>query len=183
LDHIVTTRTLKDVHFGAGLEIGCGTGKNTLFYATICDTLISVDFSESMIEKAKIKLRERKNVQFNTMDITIPWSYPDASFDIVSCNLLLDHIQNIDFVFMEAFRVLKTGGKFFLCEYHPFRQYQQKAARIGGSKGGEHILSYRHDISQFLTTALKTHLSLEKIEEHWLEEDQFPRLVSFLFKT
>lgn len=38
-------------------------------------------------------------------------TYPDASFDLVLCNELFEHVQDLDLAFEEVVRVLKPGGQ------------------------------------------------------------------------
>ena len=51
------------------LEVGCGTGKNTIFFSEIADKVYAIDFSEGMINKAKEKIKSQ-NVNFKQADIT-----------------------------------------------------------------------------------------------------------------
>ena len=172
---------LVNLHFSSILEIGCGTGKNTSFLSQIGENVHAVDFSEGMIEKAKEKV-QAENVKFSVMDITQTWKFDDDSFDLVVCNLVLEHIENISFVFSEALRVLESKGRFFINELHPFRQYAGKKARY--QKDGEEIAvdAFIHHISDFLNTATDNGLSLVKLNEYWHEEDQNkpPRILSLV---
>lgn len=69
LDQIVTKETLMGLRCKSVVEIGCGTGKNTLLLSQIAETVYAVDFSASMITKAKEKVSST-NVMFITADIT-----------------------------------------------------------------------------------------------------------------
>ena len=88
------------------LEIGCGTGKNTEWLLTHAEHLVATDFSEEMLAQAKSKIAA-PNVIFQQMDMREKWAFSDAQFDLIACSLALEHIENIDFVFQEARRVLK----------------------------------------------------------------------------
>ena len=107
------------------LEIGCGTGKNTEWLLTHAEHLVATDFSEEMLAQAKSKIAA-PNVIFQQMDMREKWAFSDAQFDLIACSLALEHIENIDFVFQEARRVLKKGGRFYLGELHPFKQSKTK---------------------------------------------------------
>jgi len=183
LDQKVMQATLANLHFTSILEIGCGTGKNTSFLSQIADRVQAVDFSQGMIDKAREKVKAQ-NVRFSIMDITKRWMFDDSSFDLIVCNLVLEHIEDISFIFSEAFRVLQSNGRFFINELHPFRQYAGKKARY--QKDGEAIEvdAFVHHISEFLQAATDNGLSLIKLDEYWHEEDQNkpPRIVSFLFE-
>src|SRR5215207_3632949 len=107
LDQQVTRETLSGLHFNSILEIGCGTGKNTVFLAQIGDSVHALDFSQGMIEKAREKVRA-PNVRFLMADISRRWPGNDGEFDLVVCNLVLEHIRDLAFIFSEAARVLQN---------------------------------------------------------------------------
>lgn len=183
LDQKLTRETLTSLHFSSILEIGCGTGKNTSFLSQIGQSVQAVDFSQGMIEKAREKV-QAENVKFSIMDITKKWRFEDDSFDLVVCNLVLEHIEDISFVFSEASRVLESKGRFFINELHPFRQYEGKKARY--QKNGEEIEvdAFVHNISDFLKIAIANGFALVKLNEYWHEADQDkpPRIVSLLLE-
>lgn len=183
LDQKVTRDALAEIHFSSILEIGCGTGKNTSFLSQIGDRVQAVDFSQGMIDKAREKVKAQ-NVKFSIMDITKRWILDDGSFDLVVCNLVLEHIEDLSFIFSEAFRVLQSNGRFFLNELHPFRQYEGKKARYQKAAEEIEVDAFVHHISEFLKAASDNGLSLIKLNEYWHEEDQNnpPRIVSFLFE-
>jgi ubiquinone/menaquinone biosynthesis C-methylase UbiE len=183
LDQKVTRDSLTDLRFESILEIGCGTGKNTPFLAQIGQAVHAVDFSEGMIEKAREKV-QAQNVQFATMDISQKWIFDDQSFDLVVCNLVLEHIQDIVFVFAEAARTLQPGGRFFLNELHPFRQYGGGKARFQRGDETVEVEAFTHHISDFLNAASALGLGLVQLAEYWhtADENKPPRLISFLFE-
>lgn len=183
LDYKVTQDSLASLHFETSLEIGCGTGKNTYFLAQISETLHAVDFSEGMLEKARAKVLAQ-NVQFTQMDISQRWNFEDRSFDLIVCNLVLEHIQDLAFVFSEAARTLQPKGRFFINELHPFRQYGGSRARFHRAEEKIEVAAFIHHISDFLNAASAQGLRLVRLAEYWHEADSGkpPRLVSFLFE-
>jgi ubiquinone/menaquinone biosynthesis C-methylase UbiE len=183
LDQVATRETLADLRCKSILELGCGTGKNTALLAQIGEEVHALDFSEGMLKKAKEKLGSN-NVTFSLADITRQWPCADRSADLVVCNLVLEHIEDLSFIFSEALRSLVEGGRFFICELHPFRQYQGIRARFQEDQGTTEIQAFVHHISDFLEAAEKNGLTLKGFREWWHEEDQNapPRLVSFTFE-
>ena len=181
LDQTVTHKTLSHLHFKSVLELGCGTGKNTGLLAAIGDRVHALDFSSGMIEKARGKLMQ-PNITFEIADITRPWPFADRSFDLVACNLVLEHVRDLSFIFSEAARVLVKGGRIFVCELHPFRQYGGTVARFQRAETTE-IPAFVHHLTDFTDAALASGLSLVSIKEWWHEADRDrpPRLVSFVF--
>ena len=129
LDYAVTQAALANLRFSSVLEIGCGTGKNTALLASIGAKVQALDFSDGMLAQAKNKVSS-DNVTFTVADLTRPWPCAARSADLIVCNLVLEHIGDVSFVFAEAARVLVADGYFFVCELHPFRQYQGAQARF-----------------------------------------------------
>ncbi len=183
LDQQIMFEMLANRHFDSILEIGCGTGKNTLFLVDVGLRVHALDFSEGMIEKAKEKVKA-ENVRFSMADLTQRWPCQDRAYDLIVCNLVLEHIEDLSFIFSEASRVLIEGGKFFVNELHPFRQYEGKKARFQSGESVAEIPAFVHHISDFTNAASKHGLKLAKLDERWHLEDlnKPPRIVSFLFE-
>ncbi|MEH2223617.1 class I SAM-dependent methyltransferase [Nostoc sp.] len=183
LDRIVTRETLMGLKCKSVVEVGCGTGKNTLLLSQIALKVCAIDFSAQMIEKAKEKVRSA-NVVFITEDITKQWTCQNESADLVTCNLVLEHIEDLSLIFSEASRVLVKGGYFFICELHPFKQYQGTKANFQRQQENFEIPAFVHHLSDFFNTAKVYGFLLEDFKEWWHEKDQNkpPRLVSILFR-
>jgi malonyl-CoA O-methyltransferase len=183
LDQEVTRRRLGEMRFDSILEIGCGTGKNTSFLVNIGRSVQAVDFSPGMIGKARQKV-QAENVIFSLMDITRPWKFDDGSFDLVVCNLVLEHIQNLSHAFSEAARTLRMNGRFFINELHPFRQYDGRKARFYRNAEKIEVAAFIHHISDFLNAAMDHGLLLESLNESWHEADKGkpPRILSLTFE-
>jgi malonyl-CoA O-methyltransferase len=187
--------------FGAVVEIGCGTGKNTLFLASLAGQVTALDFSAGMLARAREKVAAAgvTNVTFVETDLTQPWPVAAGGADLVVCNLVLEHIADLHFIFAAAARALRPRGCFFVCELHPFRQYLgtqatfQRAGTAGeagtaaeASAAGEAVLidAYVHHMGDFLAAAKAAGMTMDSLKEWWHAEDagKPPRLVSFLFR-
>jgi ubiquinone/menaquinone biosynthesis C-methylase UbiE len=183
LDAEVTRDTLDGLRCQVILEIGCGTGKNTAQLAKIGRQVHALDFSEGMLVQAREKLR-LANVAFTVADLTRRWPVDEQTVDLVTCNLVLEHIRDLPFIFAEAARVLTKGGRFFICELHPFRQYQGTTARFQRAQITTEIPAFVHHLSDFTTAAGSQGLALLSIREWWHAEDQNkpPRLLSLILE-
>ena len=183
LDQSVLREALANLHFKSILEIGCGTGKNTSFLSQIGANVHALDFSEGMIAKARDKVRAG-NVKFSTADITKKWPCEGKTYNLIVCDLVLEHIEDLSFIFAEASRVLQRKGKFLINELHPFRQYEGKKARFNRGEETTEIEAFVHHISDFTNAASDNGLRLVSLNEWWHAADQNkpPRIISFLFE-
>jgi len=97
---------------GRILEAGCGTGALT---SRICDhaagaRITAVDVSRAYVDFAARRIDDPR-VAFEVADIArLP--YPDAHFDQVLSQLVLDFVPDTARAFAEIGRVLKPGGSF-----------------------------------------------------------------------
>ena len=183
LDQVVTRDTLVKLKSKSVIEIGCGTGKNTVLLSQMCQKVHAIDFSEGMIQKAKEKVQS-DNINFSVADITKPWDFVGTSVDLVTCNLVLEHIHDLSFIFSEVFRSLADGGYFFISELHPFKQYQGTKANFQSHQKTIEIPAFTHHASQFFNVATNNGFTLKEFNEWWHEKDENrpPRLISFLFR-
>lgn len=183
LDQAVTAGALANLTCTSILEIGCGTGKNTALLARLGQKVVALDFSEGMIDRAREKLSSG-NVLFAVADITTRWPCEDRSVDLVVCNLVLEHVQDLSIIFAESFRVLVDGGLLFVSELHPFRQYEGTKAHFQRDQQRTEIEAFVHHTSDFLSAAEDHGLSLKKMNEWWHTEDenQPPRILSLMFE-
>jgi ubiquinone/menaquinone biosynthesis C-methylase UbiE len=182
LDQSVTRELLAGSRFDSILEIGCGTGKNTAFLAQVGIDVRAFDFSPGMLAKAREKVRA-DNVQFSLADLTGRWPAGDGAFDLIVCNLVLEHIQDLSHIFSEAARTLQPGGQFLVNELHPFRQYQGTVARFEREAETVEVAAFVHHISDFINAGLESGLKLLTFNEYWHAKDEgkLPRIVSFVF--
>lgn len=169
--------------FQCVLELGCGTGKNTTWLQNKTSSLVAVDFSDGMLQKAKEKI-DSPLVIFQQADITKPWDFVAAKFDLVTCSLILEHIEDLSFIFSEAAKVLNSGGYFYVCELHPFKQYTGSKARFETTEGLQVLQCFTHHLSDYIEAALKAGFTISDLQEWFDEEDRgaSPRLVAFLFQ-
>ncbi|MGH8049458.1 MAG: class I SAM-dependent methyltransferase [Arenimonas sp.] len=183
LDQVTMRKVFADTRYRNILELGCGTGKNTVLLAEISDALHALDFSEGMIKQARQKVDSGK-VQFSVADLTRAWPIENDTFDLIVCNLVLEHIEDLAFILRQAFRGLKPGGTFYISELHPFRQYQGAKAHFQCGDKIMEVPAYVHHVSEFLQAASDNNLSLESFNEHWHQDDlgKPPRLAAFMFK-
>jgi len=183
LEKFAGQQVLSSIQFERILELGCGTGKNTKWLAKKAKHVLAVDLSEAMIAKAKEKVNEA-NVQFQQADITKHWDFVMHSPDVITCSLILEHIEDLDFIFKQAGKVLQSGGQFYICELHPYKQYAGSKARFETEQGVQVLECFIHHASDYFEAAIKNNFTCVTFKEWFDEEDKSipPRLISFLFQ-
>lgn len=116
------------------LDLGCGAGENSVYFALKGANCVAADYSPGMVEVA-LKLATANHVQVegrvvNAMAI----DFPDHSFDIVYASNLLHHIPDPKMAIQEMYRVLKPGGK--ACFWDPLKHnpvinvYRRMATKV-----------------------------------------------------
>ncbi|TVY08635.1 class I SAM-dependent methyltransferase [Paenibacillus cremeus] len=95
------------------LEIGAGTGQDSLYFFDRGLDTTSIDISDEMIKACKEKGLNASVMDFYHLD------YSDQSFDAVYALNCLLHVPkaNISSVLMEIKRVLKPNGLFYMGVY------------------------------------------------------------------
>lgn len=182
LDQKVTRDMLTGQRFQSILELGCGTGKNTAFLIQIGEQVHALDFSQGMIERAKAKVKA-ENIRFSLADLTDHWPCQDNAYDVITCNLVLEHIKDLSHIFSEAARVMQPNGRFLINELHPFKQYQGTKARFESQSATIEVEAFVHHISDFTNAAEAHGFSLTRLNEYWHTDDHGgpPRLISLIF--
>ncbi len=112
-------KQLGDVRGQSLLDLGCGAGENSVYFAMKGANCVASDYSPGMVDVA-LQLAAKNGVQVegkvvNAMDI----DYPDNTFDIVYASNLLHHIPQPEVTIQEIHRVLKPGGK--MCFWDPLK--------------------------------------------------------------
>lgn len=183
LDRMTTEVLLGDNYYDKVLELGCGTGKNTGFLVRVSRALLAIDFSVGMLEQAKVKVRSN-TVLFIVADLAKSWPCQRNAFELIVCNLVLEHIEDLDAVFSQAFQALREGGLFLISELHPFRQYEGAQAVFEIENETIRIPAFVHHLSDFTNSAIQNGFSIRLMKESWHHEDEgkSPRLVSFMFE-
>jgi len=102
------------------LDIGCGAGVDTIFAAIMAGPTgkaVGIDIVPEMVQQAKSNLgmTDVKNVTFiKTSGESLP--FPDAEFDVVISNGVINLIPDRAVLLGEVMRVLRPGGRLMLAD-------------------------------------------------------------------
>jgi ubiquinone/menaquinone biosynthesis C-methylase UbiE len=102
--------------FRAGLtvlELGCGTGVFTRYFAESRCELVAIDISPDLLERARSRLG-LSEVRLRVEDAE-QLSFADATFDRVVGSSVLHHLD-LQRALAEIYRVLKPGGRMAFAE-------------------------------------------------------------------
>jgi ubiquinone/menaquinone biosynthesis C-methylase UbiE len=183
LEAIALQDILEKILFTTCLEIGCGTGKNTEWLQTKASAITAVDFSEAMLAKAKEKITTPK-VSFHKADIMLPWQFATEQYDLIVFSLILEHVQDLDFIFKEAAMACKQNAYVYIGELHPYKQYNGSRARFDTDDKTIILTCFTHSISEYTKAAKNNNFHIVDIQEFYDEGDKatIPRILSMVFK-
>ncbi|HWQ55823.1 MAG TPA: class I SAM-dependent methyltransferase [Bryobacteraceae bacterium] len=105
----------RDAHACRALEIGCGLGRMTRWFAEAFGEVHALDVSPAMLEAARARLAAAPNVHLHLGSGYDLAGLPDGWFDLVFSYIVFQHIPlraAIETYVREAARVLKSGGTF-----------------------------------------------------------------------
>jgi malonyl-CoA O-methyltransferase len=148
------------------LDLGCGTGRHSLWLAGNGATVTGVDFSEGMLEEARRKAGAEQ-IRFLCHDLHKPLPFSDGEFDLVVSGLVLEHLSELGYFFADVKRVLRVDGRAVVSAMHPAMFLRGSQARFTDPSTGELVQpgSIAHSISAFVMAAVGAGLRLSGIEE------------------
>lgn len=100
------------------LDVGCGTGYSTAIFSRYAASILGIDVSAAMIERARQTHGDLRNVEFLVADI-LDLKLPRGDFDVVisqRCLINLGTWENQQTAISNIAQVLKPGGMFLLQE-------------------------------------------------------------------
>jgi ubiquinone/menaquinone biosynthesis C-methylase UbiE len=100
---------------GIILEVGVGTGKNLIYYSENLD-VTGIDFSKNMLQKAKEKITDKKNIKLIEMDAQ-KMKFADNTFDTVVTSCVFCSVPDPIEGLKEIRRVCKNNGKIIMLEH------------------------------------------------------------------
>jgi malonyl-CoA O-methyltransferase len=167
------------------LDLGCGTGRHTLWLAAAGARVTAVDFSEGMLRQARSKPGAER-VRFVAHDLhdgRLP--FEDGAFDLVVSGLVLEHLREVGRFFAEARRVLRPAGRAVVSNMHPAMFLRGAQARFTDPTSGEIVQpgSVVHLVGELAMAAVRAGFELEDIREISPGEElaeQFPRAARYV---
>jgi ubiquinone/menaquinone biosynthesis C-methylase UbiE len=101
------------------LEIGCGSGVDSLEFARYGAQVTSVDITANAVQLTKeLSIESGYPLYVRKINEDCKLPFKDSSFDCVYSYGVLHHIPNVDIIMGEIIRVLKPGGKLMTMLYN-----------------------------------------------------------------
>jgi SAM-dependent methyltransferase len=125
-------KLLEDAPKGRALDAACGTGRHAAHLVSLGYDVIGVDATVAMLEVARTKA---PGVDFREGRLeNLP--VDDASVDVVTCGLALEHVDDLGVVMKEFARVLRPGGWVVCSDTHPIMRVLGTGAFVPTPAGG-----------------------------------------------
>ncbi len=102
---------------GRAADLGCGTGRTGAWLrARGARSIDGIDLTPEMAAVA----RERGSFARVEVGDVAHTGFESASYELVTCSLVDEHLAELAPLYREAARLLRPGGAFVLVGYHPF---------------------------------------------------------------
>lgn len=95
---------------GIMIDLGIGTGLSSTPFKRVGYNIIGIDQSNEMLERCRIKKIASSLILHNLL-IT-PWPIENNKFNLVISNGVFYFFYDLDCIFLEVSRILKSGGIF-----------------------------------------------------------------------
>jgi SAM-dependent methyltransferase len=94
------------------IDLGCGLGELEKFLSENYGEVKAIDFSKEMIESAKERNHELKNVKFSVLDMKELDINKEYDLAVSVNSIIMDNPLDIDIILKNIHNLLKSDGKF-----------------------------------------------------------------------
>lgn len=157
------------------LDLGCGDGSDLKVFAERGAIIYGVDASKSMVELALKNTNQKAIIKEAYFENT---SFFDNYFDVVCSKYAFQASKDIQLIYKEVNRLLKSGGIFIFLVGHPIYQFMEKrkhpkdyfSQEMNDVKlFGDSIIIREptHTLNEYLSPYFIKHFTLETYKEEF----------------
>lgn len=163
---------------GNALDAACGTGRHAARLAELGHTVIGVDATEAMLDIARAKLpgADLRRGRLEALPVD------DASVDVITCALALEHVPDLTPVFREFARVMRPGGQLVISDMHPVWKMLGGVAGFptdDGSPGVPFVAGFTHQLGDYVRAFLGSGFTMRACIEPTVTESTLRLYPSF----
>lgn len=152
-------------------DVGCGTGRHSLWLAQCGAAVDAYEASAGMIAKAREKL---VNHEVSLREHAFPEPLPaaDQTYDVVLLALVADHLADLEGAFRELRRVCRPDGSLIFTVLHPAMNLKGITARFTDPHDGSEVrvAAFEHTIGDYVLAVLGAGWSIERLLEQKADE-------------
>jgi SAM-dependent methyltransferase len=149
---------------GRVADLACGTGRTATWLRDRgVDAIDGVDITPEMLERARERGVHDSLREGDVADTGLA----GGAYDLVVTSLVDEHLESLDPVYREAFRLARPGGTFVLVGFHPhFIMATGMPTHFTGASGEPlAIATHVHLLSDHVSTGLETGWTLAELRE------------------
>jgi len=162
IDEPVMHRLIEALPVGDALDAACGTGRHAEYLAGLGFSVIGVDSSPEMLERARARVPLGEFRPGDLRELPLP----DHSVDLVVSGLALSHSPTLEPVLAEFARVLRPGGRAVISDVHCEIAFRGSVPHALGPAGEPALVAaYQHTAGDWVRAALAAGLRIRACEE------------------
>jgi ubiquinone/menaquinone biosynthesis C-methylase UbiE len=148
------------------LDLGAGTGRYAIRLATKGANVVALDQSEAMLSVAQQAAdRAGVRIQFLRHDLKMGIPHEVNGFNLVIAALVLCHIESLDHVAKEAYRVIRPGGHFLVTDFHPAAIAAGWRTQFTNSDGTYFLPTAQRTSNHYLTALRDAGFDIQTVRE------------------
>ena len=124
---IFAQKLIEKYHISNILELGCGQGRDSIFFANLDCNVTATDISENAINFVKKVKNEQniENLELHIHDILNPLKFKNTNFDLIYSNLALQFfdIDQLSQIFSNIKGIMKNDSLFLFSTKKPGDKY------------------------------------------------------------
>ncbi len=141
LERPAIKQLIGDIAGARVLDLGCGSGTYSVWFAELGAQVVGLDLSQTMIALAQGKARAKSvQAEFRVADIREALPFREAEFDLVFTGTALHYVEDIGAAMKQVARVMKPDARFVASVLHPMSTAlfaSSESEDVGGPDPGQ----------------------------------------------